>query len=73
MSMDAIRLAEKVDVVVLVTGDGDFSALCDYLKNNKGCRVEVVGFGRTTSSLLINACDDFYNLEEKPDAFLIRS
>jgi len=73
MSMDAVRIADKVDVIVLVTGDGDFAALADYLKNNKGCRVEVIGFERTTSSLLINAADAFYNLEIKPELFLIKS
>jgi len=73
MSMDAVRIADKVDVIVLVTGDGDFAALADYLKNNKGCRVEAIGFERTTSSHLINAVDAFYNLEIKPELFLIKS
>jgi len=73
IAMDAIRLADKVDVIVLVTGDGDFVALVDYLKNNKGCRVEVVGFERTTSSLLINSADAFSSLEKDPEKILIKS
>jgi len=73
IAMDAIRLADKVDVIVLVTGDGDFAALVDYLKNNKGCRVEVVGFERTTSSMLTSSADAFGNLEDAPDKFLIKS
>jgi len=73
IAMDAIRLADKVDVIVLVTGDGDFAALVDYLKNNKGCRVEVVGFERTTSSMLTSSADAFSNLEDAPDKFLIKS
>ena len=73
IAMDAIRLADKVDVIVLVTGDGDFAALEDYLKNNKGCRVEVVGFERTTSSMLTSSADAFSNLEDAPDKFLIKS
>ncbi|MFH1566129.1 MAG: NYN domain-containing protein [bacterium] len=73
IAMDAIRLADKVDVIVLVTGDGDFSALVDYLKNNKGCRVEIVGFERTTSSMLVNSADAFSNLEKEPEKFLIKS
>ena len=41
--IDAIRTAPGVDVVVLVSGDGDFIPLVEYLKN-MGKRVEVGGF-----------------------------
>lgn len=71
MSMDAIKLADKVDVVVLITGDGDFAPLVDYLKNNKGCRVEVMGFGRTTSAHLIEVADSFTDLEKISRTILI--
>jgi uncharacterized LabA/DUF88 family protein len=71
LSMDAIRLAEKVDTIVLVTGDGDFAALTDYLQNNKGCRVEVLAFERTTSSKLIEVADDFVDLSKDLKRFLI--
>jgi len=30
MSIDAIRAADKLDTIVLVTGDGDFVSLVDY-------------------------------------------
>jgi len=62
ITLDAIKLAEKLDVVVLVTGDGDFAPLVSYLQNTKGCLVEVMGFRRTTSSMLVDECDDFINL-----------
>src|SRR5581483_12341055 len=32
MAVDAIRMSEFLDVIVLVTGDGDFIPLVDYLK-----------------------------------------
>ena len=40
IAVDAIKIADRLDVVVLVTGDGDFTPLVSYLKENKGCRVE---------------------------------
>ena len=73
LSMDAIRLAEKVDTVVLVTGDGDFAALADYLQNNKGCRVEVLAFEKTTSSKLIDEVDEFVDLGRDLKRYLIRN
>ena len=71
ISVDAIKLADKLDVVVLVTGDGDFIPLVKDLQDNKGCRVEVVAFGKTTSSKLIETADDFLNLDESTQKFLI--
>ncbi|MDO8582363.1 MAG: NYN domain-containing protein [bacterium] len=62
MAVDAIKMADKVDVVVLVTGDGDFVPLVAYLRENKGCLVECVAFQKSTSSKFIEAVDDFIDL-----------
>ncbi|MCD6442013.1 NYN domain-containing protein [bacterium] len=72
IAVDAIKLADKLDVVVLVTGDGDFIPLVQYLKENKGCRVELLSFKRTTSSNLIKKVDDFLDLGGRGSDFLIR-
>lgn len=64
ISVDAIKLADKLDVIILVTGDGDYIPLVDYLQNNKGCLVEIVAFRQTTSSKLIEEADDFINLSD---------
>ena len=71
LAVDAVILSEKVDVVVLVTGDGDYVPLVEYVKNNKGCKVEVIGFGKTTSSKLIEATDEFLDLNVESAKFLI--
>src|SRR3989344_6099490 len=63
IAVDAIKLADKLDTVVLVTGDGDFTPLVVYLKENRGCKVEVIAFGRTTSGKLLETTDDFINLD----------
>lgn len=62
ITVDAIKLAAKLDVIVLVTGDGDYIPLVEYLKNTKGCLVEVMAFGQSASSKLIEIADDFTNL-----------
>lgn len=64
MAVDAIRMADSLDVVILVTGDGDFAPLVEYLKWGKGKLVEVAGFGRTTSAKLREATDLYVDLKE---------
>ncbi len=64
IAMDTIRLASKVDTIVLVSGDGDFADLLLYLKG-LGCRVEVIGFEKTTSSRLTDVADDYTPLDKK--------
>lgn len=72
MAVDATILADKVDVAILVTGDGDFIPLVEYLRISKGLKVEVMSFGRSTSSKLKEAADTFHDLEENPGSFLMR-
>ena len=68
--MDAIRQMGKVDSVILASGDGDYIPLLDYLKNF-GVRVEVIAFGKSSSSKLIEAADDFIDMDASPKKFLI--
>lgn len=69
--VDAIRMASSVDSIVLVSGDGDFISLVEYLKN-QGKRVEVIAFGRSTSSLLKEVADEFIDLEQAPRKYLFK-
>jgi len=62
IAIDAVRLADKLDVVVIVSGDGDYLPLVSYLQNNKGCLVEIMAFRKTCSSKLIEEADDFLDL-----------
>ncbi len=70
MAVDAIRMANFLDVVVLVTGDGDFAPLVEYLKWGLGRQVEVVAFSRTTSSKLKEVADIFVEMEKIPKILL---
>jgi len=71
ITVDAIKLSEKLDVVVLITGDGDYLPLVSYLQNTKGCLVEVMAFRKTASSKLVEEADDFINLSDNKK-FLLR-
>lgn len=70
MAVDAIKMAHKVDAVVLATGDGDFIPCVQYVKS-LGCQVEAITFGRSASSGLKDVVDDFIDLDEDPAKFLI--
>lgn len=72
MAIDAIRMASFLDVVILVTGDGDFLPLVDYLKWGMGRLVEVAAFRRSASSKIQEVADRFINIEEIPRAILKR-
>ena len=63
IAMDVMRLAPKLDTIVLVSGDGDFSDLLEHAKS-LGCRVEVVAFGKTTSHKLREVADFFTDLDK---------
>lgn len=71
LAVDAITAAPKLDTVILVTGDGDFVPLVEYLQRHSGCQVEVVSFGRSTSGKLKEAADDFLDLDEEPRRYLL--
>jgi len=70
MAIDAIKLSHKVDAIIIATGDGDFIPMVEYVKAN-GCQVEAISFGRSSSSRLREAVDDFIDMDEDPKNFLI--
>ncbi len=70
IAVDAIRMSPTMDAIVLVTGDGDFVPLVEYLKN-RGKRVEVIAFERSASLKLKEAADEFINLEDNSRRFLL--
>ena len=70
ITVDAIRLSPNLDAIILVSGDGDYIPLIDYLRN-QGKQVEVMAFGGTTSARLKETVDDFIDLGEDKVKFLI--
>ncbi len=71
LAMDAVKMGPKLDTVIIVSGDGDFVPLVEYLQNTHGCQVEVVSFGKSSSGKLIEATDDFLDLDSNPRKYLM--
>jgi len=71
IAIDAIKLSQKVDCIVIASGDGDFIPLVEYLKATNGCQVEAIGFRKSSSSKLIEAVDEFVDMDTNPKLFLI--
>jgi len=71
ITIDAVKIAPSVDTIVLASGDGDFIALVEYLKN-QGKRVEIIAFGRSASLNLKEVADEFIDLEKTPEKYLLK-
>jgi uncharacterized LabA/DUF88 family protein len=71
MAIDAVKLAEKVDVIILMTGDGDFCPLIEYLHGH-GVMVEVMAFAESTNADLRAMADSYFDLSSSR-AYLLRA
>ncbi|NMB91352.1 NYN domain-containing protein [candidate division WWE3 bacterium] len=70
LCMDAVRMVPKIDVMILVSGDGDYTDLLEYARS-QGVRTEVIAFGKTGSSRLFSEADFVVDMDESPEKFLI--
>jgi len=68
IAIDAIAMAEngRIDVVVLMSGDGDFVDLVNFLKA-KGIKVEVLSFKSITAKEIVSAANEYIDLEDYSD------
>lgn len=71
IAVDAIKMSKTLDAVVIVSGDGDYIPVVEYIQSTTGCRVETMSFIESTSNKLIEKVDDFTNLSESKKKFLI--
>lgn len=61
--IDAVTMAEKMDVAIILGGDKDFLPLIWYLRS-RGCRVEIWSWPETTSPQVQEAADLYFPLDE---------
>lgn len=73
MTLDAIRMAPRLDAIVIVSGDGSFTPLVEYLQSVTGIQTEVVAFGKSASAKLKAAADDFFDLSLSPEKYLMQN
>lgn len=70
LAIEAVQMIDMLDVVVLVSGDGDFLPLIQHIQS-RGRIAEVMAFGETTSSMLVNFVDDYTDLSQNKRRYLI--
>jgi len=71
IAVDILKMAPKLDAIVLISGDGDYADLLHHAKA-EGCRAEVISFGKSTSQKLIEEADDFYDLDKNSSRFTLK-
>ncbi|MEJ0001677.1 MAG: NYN domain-containing protein [bacterium] len=70
LAVDAIKMSPRLDSVIIISGDGDFIPLVEYLQT-MGVQVEVVSFGKSTSMKLKEVCDDFVDLSANSRKYVL--
>lgn len=70
ITIDVLDAAERVDHVVLASGDGDFDLLLERIRLNHALRTTVYGVAGLTAQSLIRATDVFRPIE---GALLLRN
>lgn len=71
LAMDVLKIGNHLDVVVLVSGDGDFVDLVRYVKEVLGCRFEVMAFSETVSAKLVEEVHQYSDLSKNKSKFLL--
>jgi uncharacterized LabA/DUF88 family protein len=70
IAVDILKMAPKLDAIVLCSGDGDYSELLHHAKA-EGCRSEVISFGKSTSARLLEEVDDFTDMDQGYERFIL--
>jgi len=65
ITIDALEYSQNADIVILVSGDGDFDLLVDKLRIDRGKLVEVYGVANLSSASLVNAASKFIPIENE--------
>ena len=65
ITLDIIEYAAKSDVIVLLSGDGDFDLLLNKVRSSYDVTTEVYGVPALTAPSLINAADRFIAIDDK--------
>ena len=64
ITIDMLEIAQKVDTVVLLSGDGDFDLLLEKINKAYGVGTEVYGVPALTANSLIEAATVYHPVEE---------
>ena len=65
ITLDVIEYAAKSDVIILLSGDGDFDLLLNKVRKSYPVSTEVYGVPTLTAPSLINAANCFIAIDDK--------
>ena len=63
ITIDVMECADIADIIILVSGDGDFDLLARKIRDERGKKVLVYGVAKLTANSLINAASDYIPIE----------
>lgn len=61
LSIYAIQVANKVDTIIIMSGDADYIELLRHLKS-EGVRVEIAAVPSTTARMIVEEADHFHEI-----------
>lgn len=70
ITVDIVKMCDMLDVIVLVSGDGDYEPLAEYIKS-RGRIFHVMSFRESTATRLVDAADVYTNMSDDRERFLI--
>lgn len=62
ITIDIIEAAERLDHIILLSGDGDFDLLLRYISEKHGVSTQVIGVEALTAKSLIDSCGEFQKI-----------
>jgi len=68
LAIDIVTMSQRLDVVILISGDSDFSRLVELIQS-RGVRVEVVSFASNVSWELVQMADVFIDVGQYINEF----
>ena len=71
LTITATQIAQKVDTIVILSGDSDYVELVRHLRG-EGVRVEIAAIEATTAKILIDEADHFTPITEE-DCFILKT
>ena len=70
LTINATQLADKVDTIIILSGDADYVELVRHLKS-RGVRVEIAAIEKTTAAILKEEADHFTEIT-RDDVFMFK-
>ena len=64
IAIDVLEVARDVDIIVLLSGDGDFDLLLNKVRQAYKVKTLVYGVPQLTANSLVNATDEFHKIEQ---------